>query len=95
MNTWSKYFIVDTSVPIPNKLKFGRGFMGFDDKGEMLLTYNPNKVKLYDKDTDARIDFDKIVNMVDLYHIIINQTPQPQAPGGVVVQVSYSKVSNK
>ena len=95
MNTWSKYFIVDTSVPIPNKLKFGRGFMGFDDKGEMLLTYNPNNVKLYDKDTDARIDFDKIVNMVDLYHIIINQTPQPQAPGGVVVQVSYSKVSSK
>ena len=78
-NTWKKYFIVDNTVPVPQGLRFGRGFSGFIDNGQPQFTYNPNNVKLYDTLESSMEDFNKIdIGVMVLYIEIIqhgNEVP--------------------
>lgn len=82
---WDRFFIADKSVTVlcrlppnvvvtgnvPLGLRYGYGFMCFNDQGVALFTSNPSKVKLYEKLEEAKTDFAKVGNQVALHHISI------------------------
>lgn len=84
MENWNRYFIVDTSVAVAGKLRFGRGFVRFHENGEPYFTCDSNKVKLYNTQEEADIDFNKIDNKVTMYFINIKQS-----------NVSYTQIKSK
>lgn len=88
MEPWQRYFIVDTSVKTP-RLAFGRGFSGFQENGDPDFTYRPEKVKLYEKQEQAIEDFNKIIDKVEIIHIIIQTNPNRQTT------VAHARVASK
>jgi hypothetical protein len=95
MEPWQRYFIVDTSVTAVRGLRFGRGFIGFQEDGTAFFGHKPENVKLYETQEAAMVDFNKIPDRVAIYHIIINQIPHPQNPQHMMAQVAHNKVATK
>lgn len=102
MQTWSKYFIVDTSAKVGRALqptdfiemKFGRGFIDFMENGEPLFGYNAANLKLYDSVEEADKDFDKITEKVSIIHILVKQTPR-RVNAPPMVQVAHATIKSK
>ena len=90
MENWERYFIVDTSVNYACGCRFGRGFIGYIDNGEPLFGYDAKNVKLYEKQEDAMVDFNKISNKIALIHFVINTDPRSRH-----INVTHNKIAEK